>query len=187
MLTGLLTAKAAAALGGAVVALGATAMVVTLSLPHNGADRPPVSPAARTLAATPAPTETDDGEGVGPDATGPAAHGLCTAWSRHQANGSAEALNSVAMRNLAKAAGGANRVEAYCATIKHPGKGSSRDAKNRDDKDKGKSATAPHGQRPKPSANSRSKPSTPASPTGKPTPQTSPSTSPTPSPTGSAT
>ncbi|HEX8093731.1 hypothetical protein, partial [Jatrophihabitans sp.] len=55
---------------------------------------------------------------AGPDATGPAAFGLCTAYAH--ANGQS-AEGSVAFANLATAAGGADKVEAYCATIVHPG------------------------------------------------------------------
>lgn len=74
-------------------------------------------------ASTPAPgTTKDDLDGVGPDATGPAAHGLCNAWSQHQRNG-AKPTGSVAFRNLAKAAGGEAKIAAYCATIPHPGHG----------------------------------------------------------------
>jgi hypothetical protein len=57
--------------------------------------------------------------GVGPDATGPAAFGLCTAWSK-----GGLATTSVAYRNLATAAGGADGIAAYCATVVKPGHGS---------------------------------------------------------------
>lgn len=57
--------------------------------------------------------------GVGPDATGPAAFGLCNAWSH-----GGLATVSVAYRNLAAAAGGADGIQAYCATIVKPGGGS---------------------------------------------------------------
>ena len=56
---------------------------------------------------------------VGPDATGPAAFGLCTAWAHVQNHGKV-ADRSVAFRNLATAAGG-NGIAAYCATVPHPG------------------------------------------------------------------
>jgi hypothetical protein len=57
---------------------------------------------------------------VGPDATGPDAYGLCTAWTQHQSTGtstSGKADDSVAFKNLAAAAGGSDKVAAYCATI----------------------------------------------------------------------
>ena len=58
---------------------------------------------------------------VGPDATGPAAFGLCTAWEHVQASPGRAAEKSVAFHNLATAAGGVNGITAYCATIPHPG------------------------------------------------------------------
>ena len=57
---------------------------------------------------------------VGPDATGPAAFGLCTAWGHVQTEGQV-AVRSVAFRNLATAAGGADKITAYCATVLRPG------------------------------------------------------------------
>jgi len=59
---------------------------------------------------------------VGPDATGPAAHGLCTAWS-HAKPAKRTASHSVAFRNLVTAAGGADKVEAYCASVPRPSAG----------------------------------------------------------------
>jgi hypothetical protein len=56
---------------------------------------------------------------VGPDATGPAAFGLCNAWS-HAKDSKKTAEHSVAFRNLVKAAGGVDRVDGYCATVEHP-------------------------------------------------------------------
>jgi hypothetical protein len=46
--------------------------------------------------------------------------GLCTAWTAHQANGetaNGKASDAVAFKNLAAAAGGADKIAAYCATI----------------------------------------------------------------------
>lgn len=59
-----------------------------------------------------APTSTP----AGPDATGAAAFGLCTAYTHAQS-----ATASVAFQNLVTAAGGTDKVEAYCATIPRPG------------------------------------------------------------------
>jgi hypothetical protein len=50
------------------------------------------------------------------DATGSAAHGLCTAFA---AGGLA--TTSTAYGSLAEAAGGASRIEAYCAAVPAPG------------------------------------------------------------------
>ena len=55
--------------------------------------------------------------GVGPDAAGPAAFGLCTAWAHVEKKGQV-AEKSVAFRNLAAAAKGANQtITAYCFTV----------------------------------------------------------------------
>jgi hypothetical protein len=74
---------------------------------------------------TDTPTDTPTGSpsssathGVGPDATGPAAFGLCNAWA-HGGLGAA----SVAYRNLSAAAGGPDGIGAYCATVTKPGGG----------------------------------------------------------------
>ncbi len=56
---------------------------------------------------------------VGPDATGPAAFGLCTAFTKGGLN-----PLSIAYRNLAQAAGGASGIATYCATVVHPGQAS---------------------------------------------------------------
>jgi len=66
-------------------------------------------------ASTPTHRATRTGA-VGPDATGPAAFGLCTA---HQHGGLAP--TSGAYRSLAKAAVGASGIGAYCASVTHPG------------------------------------------------------------------
>jgi hypothetical protein len=72
-----------------------------------------------TDSATPteSPTGSDTSHAaVGPDATGPAAFGLCTAWSK-----GGLATTSVSYLNLSTAAGGADGIAAYCATIVKPG------------------------------------------------------------------
>ena len=63
---------------------------------------------------------TEDAEGAkkGPDATGPAAFGLCNAWSKGGLSGT-----STAYANLVEAAGSEEGIESYCATIEHPGNG----------------------------------------------------------------
>jgi hypothetical protein len=55
-----------------------------------------------------------------PDATGPAAFGLCTAWAHAKAHGTSK-QQAAAFANLAAAAGGAANVAAYCAAVPHPG------------------------------------------------------------------
>ena len=126
LLTSLLTAKAAAAAAAAAVALGggvaAAAYTSTLPAPaqqfaHSliGAPSPQPSHRPGTPRATPARTDA-----VGPDATGPAGSGLCTAYAHAKAHGTAS-HKAVAFRNLAAAAGGAAKIAAYCATVPHPG------------------------------------------------------------------
>jgi hypothetical protein len=119
MLASLLGAKLGATIAGVAVGLGGTAVAAyTGALPttaQNIAHTTIGAPAA-TTAATPKPT----GTASGPDATGPAAFGLCNAWTHHQANG-AKPTNSVAFKNLATAAGGESKIAAYCAKIPHPG------------------------------------------------------------------
>ena len=127
MMPSVVGAKLGATLAGFAVGLaGAGVAAYTGSLPpslQNAAHAAIGAPAAPPSdASTPAPGTTKDDHGVGPDATGPAAHGLCNAWSQHQRNG-AKPTESVAFRNLAKAAGGESKIAAYCATIPHPGQG----------------------------------------------------------------
>jgi hypothetical protein len=61
----------------------------------------------------------------GPDPTGPAAFGLCTAWSHNDSRGHA-GEHSHAIRNLAGAAGG--HIAGYCTSVPHPSADSSQDA-----------------------------------------------------------
>jgi hypothetical protein len=87
----------------------------------NPTDTPTDTPTdSPTATPTDVPTDAPTGEpagGRGPDATGPAAFGLCNAWT----HGGLSA-NSVAYASLLTAAGGAaDGIAAYCATIPHPG------------------------------------------------------------------
>ena len=129
-----LTAKAAAAAAVAATALGGVAAAAyTGALPapaqqfaHGmiGAPSPQPShrpgtpqPSHRPGAPQATPARTD---AAGPDATGPAGSGLCTAYAHAKAHGTAS-QKAVAFRNLAAAAGGAAKIAAYCAAIPHPG------------------------------------------------------------------
>ncbi|MDT4935044.1 MAG: hypothetical protein QOK11_2936 [Pseudonocardiales bacterium] len=69
------------------------------------------------------PTSSATSTAVGPDPTGAAAFGLCTAYDRAKANGQAADV-SIAFANLATAAGGRDKITAYCATVPHPGSAS---------------------------------------------------------------
>jgi hypothetical protein len=76
-----------------------------------------VAPTTTTVAGTTATTVVapDDAKGVGPDATGPAKHGLCRAYAAsHQAE-KHHKHQPVAFRNLERAAAAAGQtVEEYC-------------------------------------------------------------------------
>lgn len=56
-------------------------------------------------------------QGRGPDATGPAAYGLCQAWAEQADPGEKAERGVPPFRNLAAAAGGADRVADYCAAL----------------------------------------------------------------------
>jgi hypothetical protein len=60
------------------------------------------------------------GTPVGPNATGPAEFGLCTAYANASEHGTAT-QKAIAFRNLEKAAGGAGNVASFCASVPHPG------------------------------------------------------------------
>jgi len=52
---------------------------------------------------------------TGPDASGPARHGLCQAWASGQGDDHGRRADAPAFQALADAAGGADQVAAYCA------------------------------------------------------------------------
>jgi hypothetical protein len=117
------TAVAAAAVA-AVAGVGA-AGAYTGSLPdrlqnvaHDTLGAPGSETRSQRPDTTPKPDPTPSrSKAGGVDATGAAAHGLCTA-----AAAGGLATTSTAYRSLAEAAGGASRIEAYCASIPAPGK-----------------------------------------------------------------
>src|SRR5215472_2965908 len=125
LLSSLLSAKAAAAAAVAVVGLGGVATAAFANaLPsaaqqfaHDTIGAP--SPHASAHAAD-KPKAGHSGTPVGPNASGPAAFGLCTAYSHAKHHGTA-AQKAVAFRNLEKAAGGAANVAAFCTSVSHPG------------------------------------------------------------------
>jgi len=169
LLAPLLSARAAAVTAVAALSLGGFATAA-----FAGALPAPAQQFAHhTFGAPPAgggqPTGTHPSAATtptGPDATGPAAFGLCTAWAHAKAHGTSS-QQAAAFRNLAAAAGGASNVAAYCAAVPHPGPSSS---------PTGPSASHPTGP--------------PAShPAGKPTshPTGPPASHPTPHPTGQPT
>ena len=120
-------AVAAVVLGGSVAAAYAGVLPAGLQkIAHNSIAAPAASAKPsphQPPSAKPGPHPTHRaGAPVGPDPGGPATHGLCTAYSHAEAHGSA-AQQAVAFRNLAAAAGGGDKVAAYCASTPRPGNG----------------------------------------------------------------
>ena len=115
--------RALASAAGAAVALGGVATILFASGVMGPSQPTLVTPVATstTGAAKATPKADKTGTPVGPDASGPAAFGLCNAWTHHQAQDKEKPGNSVAFRNLAKAAGGEAKIAAYCAKVPHPG------------------------------------------------------------------
>lgn len=123
MISSVLTAKAAAAAAVAVVGLGglaATAFAGALpssaqQFAHDtiGAPSPHSSSSAHA-------NTGHSGTPAGPNASGPAAFGLCTAYANATQHGTA-AQKAIAFRNLEQAAGGAADVTGFCASVAHPG------------------------------------------------------------------
>jgi hypothetical protein len=107
----------------------------------------------------------------GPDATGAAAFGLCNAYAHANVR---TAQGSVAFQNLATAAGGADKVAAYCATVAHPGSAGHATGKPSSVPSHGAPSTVPAHPTGQPStlpAHPTGQPSTlPAHPTGQPSP-----------------
>lgn len=140
LLGGLVRFKVAIAVTGAVVGLGGmTAAAYTGSLPRPAqefAHSALGAPAPLARAGTPAWSEPATVPGTtrhqqrmaaapptsaaGPEVDGPAAYGLCRAFDRAIQNGD-DVATAVAFRSLARAAGGASKVQAFCAAVPGPG------------------------------------------------------------------
>lgn len=93
--------------------------VVGAPAPQANASHPASSaPASRSAHASPSPAASPVAHPspVGPDATASAAYGLCRAWGKGGLN-----PTSIAYRNLALAAGGADGIAAFCVNVPHPG------------------------------------------------------------------
>jgi hypothetical protein len=126
----LLTVKAAAAVLVAALSVGgvAAAAGVFPAPARPAADRGPDGPgrgatattrpshSATTADGNAADREHGNGTATGPDATGPAKDGLCRAWQAGQGGDHGKREDSPAFRALAAAAGGADKVAAYCQT-----------------------------------------------------------------------
>ena len=166
MTSKLLCVRTAAVAGLAALSLGGIAAATT-GLAPAAAERATQAPPrtsggqtasahgqAATLVHGPAAATADSSAGrssdhaTGPDASGPARHGLCQAWLAGQGDANGRRVDAPAFQALAAAAGGASQVAAYCQA----------DA----------SSSATHGQRPAaPPGSGHVKPSPPT--TGPPT------------------
>ena len=115
-----LLAGSAAILGGTGVAAYADLLpAAAQQVAHDSIGAPPprtVDSPDPTDAPTALPTPTPTATPVGPDATGPAAYGLCTAFTHGGLN-----VSSTAYASLANAANGASNIATYCVTISKPG------------------------------------------------------------------
>jgi hypothetical protein len=117
----LLTVKAAAAVLAAVLSIGgvAAAAGVFPAPARPAADHGRGSSGSGTATpgrsdATTTSATGERGNGTGPDATGPAKDGLCRAWASGQGGEHGKREDSTAFRALAAAAGGADKIAAYC-------------------------------------------------------------------------
>jgi hypothetical protein len=129
------TMKAAAAAMVAVLSVGGVAAAATGLLPGQAspaADKAPATTgadaaanglgqaAAANVGGT-AQAGATDGQGrasaVGPDASGAARAGLCWAWQAGQGADHGRRMDSVAFQALVAAAGGADKVAAYCEDV----------------------------------------------------------------------
>jgi len=164
-----LGARFAAASGAAVIAVlgGGAAAAYTGSLPgalQKIAHEAIAAPRAREGPAAPTPQGT--GHPAGPPVTGAAAYGLCNAYQHAEEHGNAS-QRSVAFRNLVNAAGGADQVTAYCASVPHPGATSTPGLRVGQ---AGSPANASHGRKPTTPPGKPTKPAgKPSTPPGKPT------------------
>jgi hypothetical protein len=122
----LVSAKFGATIAG--VAIGLTGVATAAVLPTAMSAGPAGStatpaPAPPAAAAAPIPTMTaapPSAAPVGPDASGPAVKGLCTAWRTQAARtGKKPATwqDAAPFSNLVAAAGGPAEVEAFCAEV----------------------------------------------------------------------
>jgi hypothetical protein len=167
-----LAARFAAAAGAAVIAAlgGGVAAAYTGSLPgalQKIAHEVIAAPGVRESSAAPTPQST--GHPAGPSVTGPAGYGLCNAYQHADAS-----QRSAAFRNLVNAAGGADQVAAYCASVRHPGATSPPGRRvgqtvSPTDASHGRKPTTPPGKPTTPPGKPTAPPGKPTTPPGKPT------------------
>ncbi len=108
------------------------------------------------------------GEPVGPDATGSASYGLCTAFAEQKADNGQVDTRSVAYRALVEAAGGADKIDEFCAGVTSPSENAGTAGSASADADSSIPSVSSHptGQ---PSDLPDGSPTTPPHPTGQPT------------------
>jgi hypothetical protein len=129
------TMKAAAAALVTAMSLGGVAAAASGLLPDQAspvADQAPATTGAEAAAhglgkaavanlGGTANAESTDGQGresaAGPDASGTARAGLCQAWQAGQGGDHGRRMDAVAFQALVEAAGGANKVAAYCEDV----------------------------------------------------------------------
>jgi len=118
---GLLAGSAVVAGGAGVAAYADLLPLAAQQVAHDSIGAPlprteksQVSTDRSTAEPTPEPTAT--AKLAGPDAMGPAAHGLCTAFAHGGLN-----VSSTAYVSLASAARGASNIATYCAKVPKPG------------------------------------------------------------------
>jgi hypothetical protein len=99
--------------GAAALSLGGVAYAA-----HEGSLPDPAQAAAHNVfGSVGVPAANEAATGQGPDATGPAAVGLCRAFTAGEKDAHGEALDSTAFQALATAAGGEDQIEAYCEQV----------------------------------------------------------------------
>jgi hypothetical protein len=108
----------------------------------GGGGTPTSAAPGRTGAAT-TKAEGARGTATGPDASGPAKEGLCRAWRAGEGAQNGKREDSTGFQALAAAAGGVDRIDAYCQAVtpEHP-------KDKQEDKDKGSSSSPRNGTPP---------------------------------------
>jgi hypothetical protein len=151
-LASLLGAKAAAAAAIVAIGLGGAGAAA-----YAGALPPSLQQFAHRAISAPAPRQAGSGARSGPHAAGRAADGLCTAYQSARIHGTA-AQRAAAFRNLARAAGGAANIPAFCAAVSrghssparahpspHHGKPADRHSKQNNGSPRGHKSKSPQG------------------------------------------
>ncbi len=132
-----LAAATVVGLGGGIAVAASTGSLPIAAGDHphtTSTTRPPTTSAAPAVEDTTPPTSaTGASNGAGPDATGPAKFGLCTAYSSGEGVTNGDKADSTAFQALATAAGGAANIPSFCADAtpgggvllrrRHPGRG----------------------------------------------------------------